>query len=257
MDTSTRQRWLRALANSPVERLQALLPPALSAAPRWLRRAETGLMMLQGRSGGAGARFNLGEVSVSRATCEINGHVGHGWVRGGDGRHAELIAQADAARLCPPRRADAGVDCAAGSRVGRTPRRPFARRGRQQGRVFHHGAGGMKMLTAFAQPVDDAQQTFRAVLGSMAEPLLPRALPVLPPALPGLKAATAALLYALADQDVSVWLPALPDETVSSLRFHTGMRVADLPEAADFIVIAARMPLPDLMSLKAGSAEYP
>ncbi|MEN3809164.1 phosphonate C-P lyase system protein PhnH, partial [Chromobacterium piscinae] len=91
----------------------------------------------------------------------------------------------------------------------------------------------------------------------MAEPLLPRALPVLPPALPGLKAATAALLYALADQDVSVWLPALPDETVSSLRFHTGMRVADLPEAADFIVIAARMPLPDLMSLKAGSAEYP
>lgn len=96
MDTSTRQRWLRALANSPIERLQALLPPALSAAPRWLRRAETGLMMLQGRSGGAGARFNLGEVSVSRATCEINGHVGHGWVRGGDGRHAELIAQADA-----------------------------------------------------------------------------------------------------------------------------------------------------------------
>lgn len=115
----------------------------------------------------------------------------------------------------------------------------------------------MKMLTAFALPEDDAQQTFRAVLGSMAEPLLPCALPVLPPALPGLKAATAALLYALADQDVSVWLPALPDETVSSLRFHTGMRVADLPEAADFIVIAARMPLPDLMSLKAGSAEYP
>lgn len=96
MDTSTRQRWLSALANSPVERLQALLPPALPAAPCWLRRAETGLMMLQGRSGGAGARFNLGEVSVSRASCEIDGHVGHGWVRGGDGRHAELIAQADA-----------------------------------------------------------------------------------------------------------------------------------------------------------------
>ena len=113
------------------------------------------------------------------------------------------------------------------------------------------------MLTAFAQPVDDAQQTFRAVLGAMAEPLSPRALPALPPALPGLKTSTAALLYTLADQDISVWLPALPDETVSSLRFHTGMRVADLPEQADFIVIATGMPLPDLMSLKAGSAEYP
>ncbi|MCD4485554.1 phosphonate C-P lyase system protein PhnH [Chromobacterium vaccinii] len=113
------------------------------------------------------------------------------------------------------------------------------------------------MRSAFAHPVDDAQRTFRAALSAMAEPLLPRPLPVLPPVLPGLQAATAALLYTLADQDVRVWLPALPDETVSSLRFHTGMRLADLPEDADFIIIAAGMPLPDLMSLKAGSAEYP
>jgi alpha-D-ribose 1-methylphosphonate 5-triphosphate synthase subunit PhnG len=103
MDTSTRQRWLAVLANSPIERLLELLPPALPAAPRWLRRAETGLMMLQGRSGGAGARFNLGEISVSRASCEIDGHVGHGWVRGGDGRHAELIAQADSLLQDPAR----------------------------------------------------------------------------------------------------------------------------------------------------------
>ncbi|QND85803.1 Alpha-D-ribose 1-methylphosphonate 5-triphosphate synthase subunit PhnG [Chromobacterium vaccinii] len=103
MDTSTRQRWLSALANSPIERLLAVLPPALPADPRWLRRAETGLMMLQGRSGGAGARFNLGEISVSRASCEIDGHVGHGWVRGSDGRHAELIAQADALLQDPVR----------------------------------------------------------------------------------------------------------------------------------------------------------
>ncbi|WP_158253742.1 phosphonate C-P lyase system protein PhnH [Chromobacterium alticapitis] len=113
------------------------------------------------------------------------------------------------------------------------------------------------MHSAFAHPVDDAQQTFRAVLSAMAEPLLPRALPVLPPALPGLKASAAALLYTLADQDARVWLPALPDDTIASLRFYTGMRVAELPEEADFIVITTGMPLPDLMSLKAGSAEYP
>ncbi|MGC0152038.1 phosphonate C-P lyase system protein PhnG [Chromobacterium vaccinii] len=103
MDTSTRQRCLSVLANSPIARLLELLPPALPPAPRWLRRAETGLMMLQGRSGGTGARFNLGEISVSRASCEIAGHVGHGWVRGGDGRHAELIAQADALLQDPAR----------------------------------------------------------------------------------------------------------------------------------------------------------
>ncbi|WP_440028147.1 phosphonate C-P lyase system protein PhnG [Chromobacterium amazonense] len=103
MDTSTRQRWLSALANSPLPRLQGLLAPALPADVRWLRRAETGLMMLQGRSGGAGARFNLGEISVSRASCQIGQHVGHGWVRGGDGRHAELIAQADALLQDPAR----------------------------------------------------------------------------------------------------------------------------------------------------------
>ncbi|POA98823.1 phosphonate C-P lyase system protein PhnG [Chromobacterium sinusclupearum] len=103
MDTSTRQRWLAVLANSPIERLLELLPPALPAAPRWLRRAESGLMMLQGRSGGSGARFNLGEISVSRASCQIGDHVGHGWVRGGDGRHAELIAQADALLQDPAR----------------------------------------------------------------------------------------------------------------------------------------------------------
>ncbi|QEL54849.1 phosphonate C-P lyase system protein PhnG [Chromobacterium paludis] len=103
MDTSTRQRWLSALANSPIERLQALLPPDLPAETRWLRRAETGLMMLQGRSGGSGARFNLGEISVSRASCQIGDHIGHGWVRGTDGRHAELIAQADALLQDPAR----------------------------------------------------------------------------------------------------------------------------------------------------------
>ncbi|WP_199179911.1 phosphonate C-P lyase system protein PhnH [Chromobacterium sinusclupearum] len=113
------------------------------------------------------------------------------------------------------------------------------------------------MHSAFVHPVDQAQQTFRAVLSTMAEPLLPQALPALPPALPGLKAATAALLYTLADQDVRVWLPALPSASVDSLRFHTGMRLTDLPEEADFIVIAQGMPLPDLASLKAGSAEYP
>ncbi|WP_158020794.1 phosphonate C-P lyase system protein PhnH [Chromobacterium sphagni] len=113
------------------------------------------------------------------------------------------------------------------------------------------------MRAAFADPVAHAQQIFRHALAALAEPMLPQTLSILPPALPGLKAGTAALLYTLLDQDVGVWLPALPDDTVASLRFHTGMRLVDLPEQADFIVVAQGMPLPDLASLKAGSAEYP
>ncbi|OHX14617.1 phosphonate C-P lyase system protein PhnG [Chromobacterium sphagni] len=106
MDTPTRQRWLSVLANSPRPRLESLLSPALPPAEhcQWLRRAETGLVMLQGRSGGTGARFNLGEAAVSRASCQIAGRLGHGWVRGSDGLHAELIAQADALLQDPQQR---------------------------------------------------------------------------------------------------------------------------------------------------------
>ncbi|MBV8680056.1 MAG: phosphonate C-P lyase system protein PhnG [Aquitalea sp.] len=98
MDIMTRQHWLGLLANSPATRLAELLQPHLPAptAISWLRHAQTGLVMLQGRSGGSGSRFNLGEISVSRASCQIGGLLGHGWVRGSDGTHAELIAQADA-----------------------------------------------------------------------------------------------------------------------------------------------------------------
>jgi alpha-D-ribose 1-methylphosphonate 5-triphosphate synthase subunit PhnG len=98
MEITIRQRWLGVLANTPLARLHALLTPHLPPADQvqWLRRAQTGLVMLQGRSGGSGARFNLGEISVTRASCQIAGHAGHGWVRGSDSSHAELIAQADA-----------------------------------------------------------------------------------------------------------------------------------------------------------------
>ncbi|BEV71655.1 MULTISPECIES: phosphonate C-P lyase system protein PhnG [unclassified Paludibacterium] len=94
----TRQHWLGVLANSPPDDLQTRLTPwrQLAAAPIWLRRGETGLVMLQGRIGGSGARFNLGEISVTRASCRIGTQTGHGWVRGSDAHHAELIAIADA-----------------------------------------------------------------------------------------------------------------------------------------------------------------
>jgi alpha-D-ribose 1-methylphosphonate 5-triphosphate synthase subunit PhnG len=66
-----------------------------------LRRPETGLMMVQGRVGGAGERFNLGEITVTRCALkfEHNGvvsPVGVAYVLGRSHLHAQLAATADA-----------------------------------------------------------------------------------------------------------------------------------------------------------------
>jgi alpha-D-ribose 1-methylphosphonate 5-triphosphate synthase subunit PhnG len=42
-------------------------------------------------------RFNLGEMTVTRCTVQLDdGTLGHAWVGGGDQRHAELAAAFDA-----------------------------------------------------------------------------------------------------------------------------------------------------------------
>lgn len=68
----------------------------------WLRRPETGLYMVQGRVGGTGERFNLGEITVTRCTLRskaedgTQGAVGVAYVLGRNHRQAELAALADA-----------------------------------------------------------------------------------------------------------------------------------------------------------------
>jgi alpha-D-ribose 1-methylphosphonate 5-triphosphate synthase subunit PhnG len=62
-----------------------------------LRPVETGLVMLQGRIGGDGAAFNLGEATVTRATVRIpSGEVGFSCVLGRDQQKARLAALCDA-----------------------------------------------------------------------------------------------------------------------------------------------------------------
>ena len=62
-----------------------------------LRPVETGLVMLQGRIGGDGAAFNLGEATVTRAAVQIaSGEVGIAYVLGRDQKKARLSAICDA-----------------------------------------------------------------------------------------------------------------------------------------------------------------
>ena len=93
-----RQRWMGALATAPGPRLKAMWD-ALDGIPPYqiLRAPETGLVMTRGRVGGAGAAFNIGEMTVTRWSVRLaDGTVGHAYLAGRDKAQAERAAVLDA-----------------------------------------------------------------------------------------------------------------------------------------------------------------
>lgn len=75
-----------------------------------IRRPETGLVMVRGRTGGGGAPFNLGEATMSRATIRIDsGEIGHGYCLGRDINKAQLIATIDALYQREPGNVDVAI----------------------------------------------------------------------------------------------------------------------------------------------------
>lgn len=98
--TLKRPDWMALLARAPLEVLEAALGDRQDP-PRWLRAPETGLMMVQGRAGGTGERFNLGKVTVTRCALRLSeasglAPVGVAYVLGRSHRKAQLAALADA-----------------------------------------------------------------------------------------------------------------------------------------------------------------
>ncbi|MEQ9642881.1 MAG: phosphonate C-P lyase system protein PhnG [Alphaproteobacteria bacterium] len=97
-----RAAWMGTLAKARPAELEdrwARLCSDLTEIPDWqrLRGPETGMVMVRGRAGGDGSPFNLGEMTVTRCTVRLkDGAVGHAYVAGRDGRHAELAAAVDA-----------------------------------------------------------------------------------------------------------------------------------------------------------------
>jgi alpha-D-ribose 1-methylphosphonate 5-triphosphate synthase subunit PhnG len=103
-----RARWMGVLARASRATLEAFWA-GLPSLPRFeaLKPPETGLVMLRGRTGGDGAAFNLGEMTVTRCVLRApDGTLGFGYVAGRDRRHAELAAAFDAL-LQMPAHADA------------------------------------------------------------------------------------------------------------------------------------------------------
>jgi alpha-D-ribose 1-methylphosphonate 5-triphosphate synthase subunit PhnG len=97
-DPAPRQYWMRVLARANAALLRDLitknpLPPHIR-----LRGPETGLVMVQGRAGGSGGAFNMGEMTVVRCTIRNEaGQTGHATICGRSHEHAELAAAVDAA----------------------------------------------------------------------------------------------------------------------------------------------------------------
>lgn len=95
-----RKGWMSLLAKAQPARLAALMP---ELPPHELLRApECGAVMLRGRTGGTGAAFNLGEMTVTRCSVRlVCGTVGHAWVQGRDKTHALRAAVGDALLQTP------------------------------------------------------------------------------------------------------------------------------------------------------------
>ena len=97
-ELAPRRRAAGLLARATANELRSAwdrLPAKPEVKP--VRGPETGLVMVRGRIGGGGSAFNLGEVTVTRATIRLaSGTVGHGQSLGTDRKKARLCAIFDA-----------------------------------------------------------------------------------------------------------------------------------------------------------------
>ena len=95
---AARQEWLSLLATADADQLAVLWSATgLAPAHRMLRQPEIGAVMVRGRAGSTGDAFNLGEMTVTRASLRLDdGCVGHGWCQGRCKTQATTIALVDA-----------------------------------------------------------------------------------------------------------------------------------------------------------------
>jgi alpha-D-ribose 1-methylphosphonate 5-triphosphate synthase subunit PhnH len=109
-------------------------------------------------------------------------------------------------------------------------------------------------LPGFADPVTEAQATFRAMLDAMARPgTLHQAGEQLASPVP-LHQATAAALLTVVDNETPLWLDQAALPARDWLAFHCGAAIVAAPDAARF---AVALSWPDLTLFPAGSHEAP
>jgi alpha-D-ribose 1-methylphosphonate 5-triphosphate synthase subunit PhnG len=96
-DHAERQRWIGVLGRTNLDLLEEGMAGLAPQGVEWLRKPETGLVMVRARAGGTGTRFNFGEMTVTRCALRLaGGAAGVAYVQGRSHRKAELAALADA-----------------------------------------------------------------------------------------------------------------------------------------------------------------
>ncbi|MEL7344311.1 MAG: phosphonate C-P lyase system protein PhnG [Pseudomonadota bacterium] len=96
-DHQSRRDRMGLVARSGTRAAALFADAGLGAAYEMLRAPEIGSVMIQGRAGGTGGAFNLGEMTVTRCSLKLeSGVVGHGFVQGRDRDAAQTAALLDA-----------------------------------------------------------------------------------------------------------------------------------------------------------------
>ncbi len=89
-----RKAVMGLLARARPARLAELFPDMPEVTV--LRAPQIGTVMVQGRIGGTGAAFNMGEMTVTRCVVQLGAVTGHAHVQGRDKDHAHRAALVDA-----------------------------------------------------------------------------------------------------------------------------------------------------------------
>ena len=115
------------------------------------------------------------------------------------------------------------------------------------------------LLPGFADPVFDAQSSFRAAVDALARPSTVQQIgcTLAPPK--GLSAASAALMLTLCDYDTPVYLSAaLAQGAVPGwLGFHAGAKVTSDKSTSAFAFFDKSSPLPAFSQFSQGTQDYP
>ena len=97
IDQRDRRDRMGLVARAGARAAHLIEQAGLAAEFEFLRAPEIGSVMVQGRAGGTGGAFNLGEVTVTRCSLKLeDGAVGHGIVQGRDRTAAQAAALLDA-----------------------------------------------------------------------------------------------------------------------------------------------------------------
>lgn len=118
----------------------------------------------------------------------------------------------------------------------------------------------MAVALAFADPVHEAQRTFRAVMNALARPGTIQPVAGLLDAPAPLSSVAAAVALTLADYETPLFLDAplaANPDVARYIAFHTGARIAAAPSQASFALIADAASVADFADFALGTDTYP